>query len=64
MEDLIDLIATDAAASDIRDKIHDVLYSKAAERIELAKPIVASSMFGENEGEEVDETEQNYEDAE
>ena len=62
MEDLIDLIATDAAASDIRDKIHDVLYSKAAERIELAKPIVASSMFGE--GEEVDETEQNYEDAE
>ena len=49
MEDLIDLIATDAAASDIRDKIHDVLYSKAAERIELAKPVVATTMFGENE---------------
>ena len=49
MEDLIDLIATDAAASDIRDKIHDVLYTKAAERIEIAKPYVASSMFGENE---------------
>ena len=55
MEELIDLIATDAAASDIRDKIHDVLYSKAAERIELAKPYVASSMFGENEVEETEE---------
>lgn len=49
MEELIDLIATDAAASDIRDKIHDVLYTKAAERIDIAKPYVASSMFGENE---------------
>lgn len=45
MEELIDLIATDAPASEIRDKIHDVLYSKASERIELAKPYVASSMF-------------------
>jgi hypothetical protein len=52
MEDLIDLIATDASASDIRDKIHDVLYSKAAERIELAKPIVASTMFGGGEYED------------
>jgi len=52
MEELIDLIATDAPASDIRDKIHDVLYSKAAERIELAKPIVASTMFGGGEYED------------
>ena len=37
MEDLIDLIATDAAASDIRDKIHDVLYSKAADWIDLKR---------------------------
>jgi hypothetical protein len=57
MEDLIDLIATDAAASDIRDKIHDVLYSKASERIELAKPIIASSMFGESEVEETEDQE-------
>jgi len=52
MDDLIDLIATDASASDIRDKIHDVLYSKAAERIEIAKPYVATSMFGEDQTEE------------
>ena len=58
MEDLIDLIATDSHASHIRDKIHDVLYSKASERIELAKPYVASSMFGAEETEEVEDTEE------
>lgn len=57
MEDLIDLIATDSSASDICDKIHDILYSKSAERIELAKPLVATSMFG-------DETENTPEDNE
>lgn len=57
MEDLIDLIATDASASDVRDKIHDILYSKAAERIELAKPYVASTMFGESEAEETEDQE-------
>lgn len=58
MEDLIDLIATDSPASDIRDKIHDVLYSKAAERIEVAKPYVASSMFGEEEIEQTEDGEE------
>jgi len=57
MDDLIDLIATDASASDVRDKIHDILYSKAAERVELAKPYVASSMFGESEVEETEDQE-------
>jgi hypothetical protein len=49
MEELVDLIASDASASDISDRIKEVLFSKAAERIELARPIVASSMFGETE---------------
>jgi hypothetical protein len=57
MEDLIDLIATDASASDVRDKIHDLLYSKAAERVEVAKPYIASSMFGEGEPEETGDQE-------
>jgi hypothetical protein len=57
MEDLIDLIATDASASDVRDKIHDLLYSKAAERVEVAKPYIASSMFGEDELEETEDQE-------
>ena len=45
MEDVIDLIATDAAASDISDKIKDVLFNKAAGGIENLRPEVASSMF-------------------
>ena len=51
MEDLVDLIATDASASDVSDRIKDILYAKSAERLEVAKPIVADSMFGEVEAE-------------
>jgi hypothetical protein len=45
MEDVIDLIATDASASDISDKIKDVLLNKAAGGIENLRPEVAVSMF-------------------
>jgi|DEB0MinimDraft_10_1074344.scaffolds.fasta_scaffold143852_2 hypothetical protein len=45
MEDVIDLIATDAAASDISDKIKEVLFNKAATGIENIRPEVANSMF-------------------
>ena len=51
MEDLVDLIATDASANDVSDRIKDILYAKSAERLEDAKPIVADSMFGEVEAE-------------
>lgn len=47
MEKLIDLIATDSSASDITDTIKDILYAKAAERIDNARPHVASAMFGD-----------------
>ncbi len=49
MEEIIDLIATDSAASKISDKIKEVLYSKAAERIDASRPTVATSIFGEAE---------------
>jgi hypothetical protein len=49
MEEIIDLIATDSSAAEVSDKIKQVLFAKAAERIEIAKPIVASSMFGGSE---------------
>ena len=49
MEDLIDLIATNASASDINDHIKNILYTKAAERVEYARPEVAASMFGSSE---------------
>ena len=57
MEDVIDLIATDYAASDSTDRIKEVLYGKAAEKIEGLRPGVANSMFGEDE--QVDDTESN-----
>ena len=47
MEELIDLIATNSSASDITDNIKDLLYAKAAERIDNARPHVASAMFGD-----------------
>ena len=55
MEDLVDLIATDASASDVTDKIKDALMAKAAARIDAFKPEVAASVFGDQapEGEEV-----------
>jgi hypothetical protein len=67
MEDIIDLIATGSAASDVSDKIKEILYAKSAERIDLARPLVAQGMFGEQESEyeegeeiEVDDTEEDY----
>jgi hypothetical protein len=49
MEEIIDLIATNSSPSEITDKIKSVLFAKSAERIENAKPVVALSMFGDNE---------------
>ena len=60
MEELVDLIATDASPSDVSDKIHDALMAKAAARIDAFKPEVASTVFdGEvpEEEEVVDELE-------
>ena len=65
MEELVDLIATDASPSDVSDKIKDALMAKAAARIDAFKPEVASTVFdGEvpEEEEAVDELE--YEDEE
>ena len=59
MEELVDLIATDASASDVSDKIKDALMAKAAARIDAFKPEIASSVFDEvpEEEEVVDELE-------
>jgi hypothetical protein len=46
MEELIDLIATDGTASDISDKIKEMLYTKSVERIDSVRPEIASLMFG------------------
>ena len=56
MENIIDLIATDASPAEISDAIKASLFAKAAERIDGARPYVAASLFGLN-----DETEQEVE---
>jgi len=62
MDDVIDLIATDGSPADISDKMKEVLFAKAAERIDIARPYVANAMFGQEfEYPEVEETEDEYE---
>ena len=60
MEELVDLIATDASSSDVSDSIKNALMQKAAARIDAFRPEVASTVFdGEvpEEEEVVDELE-------
>ena len=49
MEELIDLIATDGKPSVVSDKIKELLYAKAAERVDSARPEIATMMFGDSE---------------
>lgn len=49
MEELIDLIASDGSATDVSDKIKELLYAKSADRVDSARPQIASMMFGEND---------------
>ena len=55
MEELVDLIATDASASDVSDKIKDALMAKAAARVDALKPDIASSVFADEAEEEEEE---------
>ena len=45
MEEIVDLIATDASPSEISDKVKDLLYAKSAERIDALKPTVSNVVF-------------------
>ena len=55
MEDIIDLIATDSKASEVSDQIKNILFTKAAEKVESQRAQVAASMFDEPEVEETEE---------
>jgi hypothetical protein len=48
MDDLMDmLVKDDESASQISDKIKDILFAKSAEQIETIRPNVAASIFDE-----------------
>ena len=57
MDNIIDLIAQDAAAAKVSDEIKDILYGKAAEKIDQFRPNVAKSMFDQSDSEEEEEVE-------
>ena len=44
--DLIDMIASDNAQSDVHDKIKEILYAKSQENINGVTPAVTADMFG------------------
>jgi hypothetical protein len=52
MDDLLDMIASDESPSQISDKIKDLLFAKAAEKIDDFRPAVANSMFNSETEEE------------
>jgi len=56
MDDLMDMIIGDETPANISDKIKDVLYAKASERVDTLKSPVASTVFGGEE--EASETEE------
>ena len=55
MEEIVNLIGSDASASDISDKIKDALYTKAAQRIDAIRPTVGASLFGDDQSSEEQE---------
>ena len=43
----MDMIIADESPSTVSDKIKDILFAKSAEKIDAAKPEVASQAFGQ-----------------
>jgi|TARA_Y100000004_G_scaffold54987_1_gene61266 hypothetical protein len=52
MEEIVDLIATDAAASDVSDMIKQALFNKASEKIDATRQSVGNMVFSETEPQE------------
>tara|TARA_E500000331_G_scaffold210005_1_gene201277 strand:+ start:330 stop:536 length:207 start_codon:yes stop_codon:yes gene_type:complete len=46
MEELVNMIATDASAADISDQIKDLLYVKSAKRVDELRPSASGNLFG------------------
>jgi|TARA_Y100000004_G_scaffold59917_1_gene66810 hypothetical protein len=58
MDELMDMMVSDESPSQISDKIKDILYGKAAERIDAFRPMVANGVFGEDDIEVEDDEEE------
>jgi hypothetical protein len=58
MDELMDLIGADESAAQVTDKIKDLLYAKSGEKVDAFRPHVANSLFGDQEVEVDDETDE------
>ena len=64
-DELMDMIINDESPSQISDKMKELLFAKSAEKVETARPVVANSLFGDQEvDDEVDDEEVDEVDAE
>ena len=64
-DELMDMIINDESPSQISDKMKDLLFAKSAEKVETARPVVANSLFGDQEvDDEIDDEEVDEVDAE
>jgi hypothetical protein len=52
--DLLDILMTNNSAERTSDKIKEILYAKSAEKINLLRPVVAQSMFGNGQYQEIE----------
>ena len=57
MDEIIDAIATDESPSEISQSLKDLIYQKAAERVEGLRPGAAAAMFDGGEVEDEVDTE-------
>jgi len=53
----MDMIVKDDSASQVSDKMKDILFAKSAERVDAHRQEVAASLFGNQEPEVEDEVE-------
>ena len=51
MDDVVDMIAKGASASEVSDRLKDILMQKSAANIDEVRPQVAASMFGATQAE-------------
>ena len=56
-DDLMNMIVADDSASQVSDKMKDILFAKSAERVDAHRQAVAASLFGNQESEVEDEVE-------
>ena len=56
-DELMDMMVADDGASQVSDKMKDILFAKSAERVDAYRQEVANSLFGNQESEVEDEVE-------